>query len=976
MRPVTIALAVALAAFVLAPVEVARAREWIDATGKFKIQGELVAVRAGKAIIEKADGSIISVPVEKLSTADQEFLKSQSKPATPAPSTPAPPAPATASAPATPQPAPAPVTADGAALAQKVEGVLRTNCYRCHGEEGASEGGFNFALNLPKLAKTLVKPGNASGSVLYQRITASGDDAMPPVGEDPRPAAADIALVKAWIDAGSPAPANEKPREFITNDQVVKYVAADIEKAAERSRRFLRYFTLTHLHNAGVSEDELQTYRNALTKLINSLSWNTDLLVPEALDPARTIFRIDMRDLHWNVAMWEQVEAANPYFLPLATREAQAASDAAQCRMPYIRADWFVFAASKPPLYHVMLGVPETDADLESLLRVNVAANIDQEQAIRAAFNRSGVSQNNRLIEWHKSPYGSYWKSYDFGGNAGRQNLFEYPLGPGSAAGQFQHDGGELIFTLPNGLQGYLLVDEAGRRIDKGPTNIVSDPKQLDKTVTNGVSCMSCHYTGVIPKNDEVGPAVRANPKAYENSEDILALYRKPEDLTAVLDGDAKRFAGAMEKLGVSSLSRSGEPISAMAQRFQQELDLQLAACEFGLSIEEFLKRLDGTDLLSRRFAALRTPGGVLKRDVFATGFGEASVELKLTVEARVTVGPAAPAVASSPSRPAPAPSRSRSSASSSAASSIPAAGGNKPGEVCRFTNLTWGVKSMAFSPNGSLLACGKPDRALRIFSVADQGQVDALDKLEMLQAVESCAFAPNGTRFLACGASGHIMIFEVTKEGQLKEAGQFAGHSKDVKAIAVSADGRFVLSGSDEKKVRYWDLASAGEIAVFAEFEGPIKACHIAKNGRTGMATDGATLLEFNLAGKPEVKRRRQVARSRGQAAAFSADGNYVAVGDGYNIKLWNLNTGKEQPDLEAGELQWSMAFTPDGSRLLSGGTDKVNVWDVRKLKRIHAQAVPDSGYIQCLAASPDNKHAAATGRSDVVVFRLPPAP
>ena len=42
---------------------------------------------------------------------------------------------------------------------------------------------------------------------------------------------------------------------------------------------------------------------------------------------------------------------------------------------------------------------------------------------------------------------------------------------------------------------------------------------------------MSCHYTGVIPKTDEVGPVVRANPKAFANSADILALYRKPEDL-------------------------------------------------------------------------------------------------------------------------------------------------------------------------------------------------------------------------------------------------------------------------------------------------------------------------------------------------------------------------------------------------------------------------------------------------------------
>src|SRR4029079_17003666 len=55
-------------------------REWMDASGKFKIEAELVAVRNGKAILEKPDGSVITVPVDKLSPADQEFLRAKSGP--------------------------------------------------------------------------------------------------------------------------------------------------------------------------------------------------------------------------------------------------------------------------------------------------------------------------------------------------------------------------------------------------------------------------------------------------------------------------------------------------------------------------------------------------------------------------------------------------------------------------------------------------------------------------------------------------------------------------------------------------------------------------------------------------------------------------------------------------------------------------------------------------------------------------------
>ena len=56
-----------------------------------------------------------------------------------------------------------------------------------------------------------------------------------------------------------------------------------------------RYFTLAPLHNAGLSNEELQTYRNALNKLVNSLSWGSRIVNPAPIDPAKTVFRIDLR---------------------------------------------------------------------------------------------------------------------------------------------------------------------------------------------------------------------------------------------------------------------------------------------------------------------------------------------------------------------------------------------------------------------------------------------------------------------------------------------------------------------------------------------------------------------------------------------------------------------------------------------------------------------------------------------------------
>jgi tetratricopeptide (TPR) repeat protein len=487
---------------------------------------------------------------------------------------------------------------------------------------------------------------------------------MPPEDEKVRPSKEDIALLEKWIEAGAPeVQRTAEQRRFISDAEIIGYIANDLEALNERHRRFARYLTITHLYNAGLAEDQLQTYRLGLAKLVNSLSWEREIVVPRAVDPARTIFHVDLRNYRWTAHTWQRVLELYPYGVLYRTPQARAVYAATDFDLPYVRADWFVFAASRPPLYHDILGLPKTDHDLERELKIDVVANIRDEWVARAGFNSSGVSRNNRLIERHPSPFGAYWKSYDFAGNTGRQNLFAYPLGPSgieldksiNATDTFQHDGGEIIFSLPNGLHAYLLVDAKGNRIDEGPTRIVSVKNKPNPVVLNGVSCMFCHARGMIDKSDQIRAHVEKNPFAPAVARTVQELYRPEAEFRSLLKKDAEQFARAVEATGVKL--GTTEPVVALAERFEAEIDLPNAGAELGLASDIFVSELCRHADLATRLGALKVEGQTVQRDVFVNSFEEVVDALRLGIPLqRLTkeIAAASAAIKSNPKNPSP----------------------------------------------------------------------------------------------------------------------------------------------------------------------------------------------------------------------------------------------------------------------------------------------------------------------------------
>ncbi len=266
---------------------------------------------------------------------------------------------------------------------------------------------------------------------------------------------------------------------------------------------------------------------------------------------------------------------------------------------------------------------------MEKKLGVDIPANFKADKLMRAGFAKSGVSGQNRMVERHDALYGAYWKSYDFFPETGRANLTRFPLGPTFehnpfANHAFKHDGGEIIFNLPNGLQAYLLVNNKDERIDAGPIDIVGDDKRVSGTpaIVNGVSCMACHQNGTIPFKDEIRDGHALGGEAGEK---VKRLYPEKKAFDEAVDEDRKRFLTSLEKVvgpflkvGADKntpITKFKEPVTEVSIPYRRGyLDLRAVAAELYLEKPEDVLKVGEKKLKELGLERLTKPGGLVGR--------------------------------------------------------------------------------------------------------------------------------------------------------------------------------------------------------------------------------------------------------------------------------------------------------------------------------------------------------------------------
>ncbi len=232
-------------------------------------------------------------------------------------------------------------------------------------------------------------------------------------------------------------------------------------------------------------------------------------------------------------------------------------------------------------------------------------------------------------------------------------------------------------------------------------------------------------------------------------------------------------------------------------------------------------------------------------------------------------------------------------------------------------------------SPDGTKIASahqGDPNVRVRD---AETGRVLLILKGHE-KDVSSVAFSPDGKLLASASCDGTIRLWDAESGAGLKT---LKGHTNWVLAVAFSPDGKTLASGGRDKTVRLWQVSDGKTIASLEGHSGLVRSVAFSPNGTTLATASADQTVRIWDAKTNACKAVLKAVEGMSGAIAFSPDGKTLAGGGKTGVvTLWDAATGKVSATLDGqGAAVWCLVFSPQGGTLATAGTDgKVLLWDI----------------------------------------------
>ncbi len=265
----------------------------------------------------------------------------------------------------------------------------------------------------------------------------------------------------------------------------------------------------------------------------------------------------------------------------------------------------------------------------------------------------------------------------------------------------------------------------------------------------------------------------------------------------------------------------------------------------------------------------------------------------------------------------------------------------------------------LAFHPNGRTIAAASMDGSVQMFDVATGRAVRPFAGRENV-IVHGVAFSPDGGRLASAHHDGTLRIWDVRT---CQELATCRGHTQKVNGVAFHPNGRQIASASHDGTVRLWEANTGRELRTLSGHASGVHCVAFSPDGRRLVSgSQDQTMCVWDTT--TWRKEWTVHAPSEITCVAVSSDGRRIAMGTGRDssiVRLWDAASRRKLLDCTGHAFKvTSMAFTPDGSRLVSGSDDHtLRLWDTATGREV--LQFPSAGSVSSVAFSPDGHRLAA---------------
>jgi WD40 repeat protein len=256
-------------------------------------------------------------------------------------------------------------------------------------------------------------------------------------------------------------------------------------------------------------------------------------------------------------------------------------------------------------------------------------------------------------------------------------------------------------------------------------------------------------------------------------------------------------------------------------------------------------------------------------------------------------------------------------------------------GMLLLFSHNKLSPRSVAFSPNGQLVAFEHHDHTVRVWNGTQQlvmhlpATAPLASQMYWRKSTVCCiAFSLNSQLVASAHASDSQFAIRVWDTATGTQQIALNGHRRLVNSVAFSPDGYSIVSTSDDYTVRVWDV-------------------------RTGTQ-------QHCLTGH----------RDRVLSAVFSPDGHYIASGSrDHTLRVWDSSTGAQRHIMTHDDRVNFVAFTPSGQHIVSGHYSRrhIRVWDTTT-GTLDQSMIGHEGAVYSVAFSHDGQYVTAICSKSII--------